>query len=94
MFAAVAEYADGWMPIGGRGIKAALPALHAACEAAGRDPASVSVIPFGTIPETGKLEYYATLGIQDIVLGIDHGARDHVLAELDRFAPIVEPFRG
>jgi probable F420-dependent oxidoreductase len=93
MFAAVAEYADGWMPIGGRGIKAALPVLRAACEVAGRDPSSVVVIPFGTIPEAGKLEYYATLGIQDIVLGIDHGARDHVLAELDRFAPIVAPFR-
>ena len=89
MFAAIAEYADGWMPIGGRGIKAALPELRAACEAKGRDPGSVEVIPFGTIPDEGKLEYYASLGITDVVLGIDHGARDHVLAELDRFAPYV-----
>lgn len=94
MFAAVAEYADGWMPIGGRGIKTALPQLASACDAFGRDPASVAVIPFGTIPDAGKLEYYASLGIEDVVLGIDHGARDHVLAELDRFAPICEPMRA
>lgn len=94
MFAAVAEWADGWMPIGGRGIKAALPTLRAEYERNGRDPDSVVVVPFGTIPEAGKLEYYGTLGIEDVVLGIDHGARDHVLAELDRFAPIVAPFRA
>ncbi len=93
MFAAVAEWADGWMPIGGRGIKAALPTLRAEYERNGRDPDSVVVVPFGTIPDAGKLEYYGTLGIADVVLGIDHGARDHVLAELDRFAPIVAPFR-
>ena len=41
MFAHIAEYADGWIPIGGRGIRDALPDLHAACEAVGRDPSSL-----------------------------------------------------
>ena len=50
-------------------------------------------MPFGTIPEAGKLEYYGSLGISDVIVGIDHGDRDAVLAELDRFAPIVAPFR-
>ena len=89
LFEAVAEYADGWMPIGGRGIKAALPELRAAYERHGRDPSTLTVVPFGTIPDAGKLEYYASLGIEDVVLGIDHGERDHVLEELDRFAPFI-----
>ena len=40
MFEAIAEYADGWIPIGGAGVRAALPDLYRACEAFGRDPAT------------------------------------------------------
>ena len=44
-FAAIAEYADGWMPIGGGGVRAALPELARAMEKAGRDPRSLSIVP-------------------------------------------------
>ena len=70
LLAEVAGYADGWMPIGGAGIRAALPELHRLCEAAGRDPANLRVIPFGTIPDPGKLEYYESLGIDEVVLRV------------------------
>jgi probable F420-dependent oxidoreductase len=39
VFAAVASYADGWLPIGGGGLAAALPRLRELAELAGRDPA-------------------------------------------------------
>jgi len=94
MFAHVAEYADGWLPIGGAGIRAALPALAAACETAGRDPASVRVIPFGTMPDEGKLEYYASLGIDEVVLRLPTAPRDVVLPVLDRYAPVVARAAG
>ena len=84
--AAIAEYCDGWLPIGGAGIREALPALHAACEAAGRDPASLSITPFGTLYEPGKLDYYESLGIEEVVLRLPAGTRDEVLPELDRLA--------
>ena len=51
LFAHIAEYADGWIPIGGAGMRAALPELHAACEAHGRDPKALRIVPFGTIPD-------------------------------------------
>ena len=38
LFHHIAEYADGWIPIGGRGITDALPKLRTAFEEAGRDP--------------------------------------------------------
>ena len=85
-FAAVAEYCDGWLPIGGAGIREAIPALHNACEAIGRDPASLSITPFGTLYEPAKLEYYESLGIEEVVLRLPAGDRDEVLAELDRLA--------
>ncbi len=88
LFAAIAEYADGWIPIGGAGIRAALPDLHAACEKAGRDPASLRIVPFGTIPDQGKLEYYVSLGIDEIVLRVPSGTADETLPLLDTFAAL------
>jgi probable F420-dependent oxidoreductase len=90
LFAQVAEYADGWIPIGGRGVRAALPDLHRACEDVGRDPAELRIVPFGTIPDPGKLEYYASLGITEIVLRVPSGDADAVLPLLDRYAALVE----
>jgi hypothetical protein len=89
LFAHVAEYADGWIPIGGAGVKAALPALHAACEARGRDPQSLRLVPFGTVPDPGKVEYYASIGIDEVVLRLPSAGRDRVLPKLDEFAALV-----
>ncbi|MBM3671976.1 MAG: TIGR03619 family F420-dependent LLM class oxidoreductase [Actinobacteria bacterium] len=89
MFAHIAEYCDGWLPIGGAGIRAALPDLHHACEAVGRDSSSMRVVPFGTLPDAGKLEYYESLGIDEVVLRVPGGGADSVLPVLDDFAEIV-----
>lgn len=94
MFAAVADYADGWMPIGGRGVTKAVPLLREAYERAGRDPATARVIPFGSIPDPGKLEHFASLGIDEVIVGLTYGGAEQVLAEMDKYAAIVEPFRS
>lgn len=86
LFAAICDYADGWMPIGGGGLTKALPELRAQFEAAGRDPSTLRCIPFGTIPDPGKLAHYASLGIDEVVLRIDEGASDDVLRRLDAAA--------
>jgi probable F420-dependent oxidoreductase len=88
LFAAIAEYGDGWIPIGGAGVRAALPDLHRACEAAGRDPASIRIVPFGTLPDAGKLEYYESIGINEVVLRVPTGDDSKVLPILDRYAPL------
>jgi probable F420-dependent oxidoreductase len=90
LFAHVAEYADGWIPIGGAGVREALPQLHRAVEAAGRDPAAVRVMPFGTVPDPGKLDYYASIGIDEVVLRVPAGDRDAVLPVLDDYSKLVE----
>jgi probable F420-dependent oxidoreductase len=89
MFAAIAEYADGWIPIGGAGVRAALPDLHRACEAVGRDPAALRIVPFGTLPDPGKLEYYASIGVTEIVLRVPTGDAELVLPILDDHARLV-----
>ena len=90
LFAHVAEYADGWIPIGGAGVREALPQLHRAADAAGRDPTTVRVIPFGTIPDPGKLDYYASIGIDEVVLRVPAGDCDAVLPVLDDYSQLVE----
>ena len=89
LFAHVAEYADGWIPIGGAGIRAALPDLHRACEAVGRDPATLQIVPFGTVPDAGKLEYYESIGVTEVVLRLPAASAERVLAILDEYAPLV-----
>jgi len=77
--------------IGGRGLGEALPRLRSCLEAAGRDPGEACVVPFGTIADEGKLEHYARLGVDEVVLRIRAGAEPAVRAELDALAPLV-PF--
>jgi hypothetical protein len=89
MFAHIAEYADGWIPIGGAGVRAALPDLRRAYESVGRDPDAIRVVPFGTLPDPGKLEYYASIGVSEIVLRVPTGDADSVLPVLDDHARVV-----
>ncbi len=92
LFAHLAEYCDAWLPIGGAGVKDALPDLHRACEAIGRDPAEIRLVPFGTIPSREKIEYYASIGIEEIVLRVPTGAADIVLPVLDQHAELLAEF--
>ena len=86
LFDHIAEYGDGWIPFGGAGVRAALAELHAACERRGRDPAGVQVVPFGTIPDPGKLDHYRAIGITEVVLRLPSAGRDEVLRALDEYA--------
>lgn len=88
LFAAVAEYADGWMPIGGAGVSKALPALAEAWSAARRDRPP-EVIPFGVNPTADKLEYYRNLGCTEVVFNLPSGDRDGLLRTLDELQPLV-----
>jgi probable F420-dependent oxidoreductase len=89
LFAHVAEWADGWLPIGGAGLRAALPELRRAFEARGRDPATLQVVPMGVLPDAGKLEHYASIGVTEAVLRLPSAPRDAVMPVLDAYARFV-----
>jgi probable F420-dependent oxidoreductase len=86
LFAHIAEYADGWMPIGGAGMRAALENLREAVEARGRDFSELHIVPFGVMPDPEKLEYYASIGVTESVLRVPGAPRDEVMPVLDAFA--------
>ncbi|MFJ9640098.1 LLM class F420-dependent oxidoreductase [Streptomyces sp. NPDC101178] len=86
LFAAIADHADGWLPIGGRGLTESLPKLRAAWEEAGRDPKDLQVVPYAVLPDAGKLAHYAELGIEEVVLQLPPAGEREVLRVLDGYA--------
>ena len=89
MFAHIAEYGDGWIPIGGAGLGAAIPELRRVVEEAGRDPRTLEIVPFGSVPDPGKLDYFTTIGVTECVFRIPSAPRDEVLPVLDRWATLL-----
>ncbi|MGI5338518.1 TIGR03619 family F420-dependent LLM class oxidoreductase [Streptomyces sp. CA-181903] len=85
LFAAVAEYADGWLPIGAGGLREALPRLRQAWADAGR-PGEPAVVPYAVHPSAGKLAHLAELGIEEVVVGLPAAGEGEVLRALDAHA--------
>jgi probable F420-dependent oxidoreductase len=86
LFAHIGEYADGWLPIGGRGLGEALPVLRTAWADAGRDPSALQVVPYAVHPTPGKLAHYADLGIEEVVVQLPPAGEAEVLHALDGLA--------
>jgi probable F420-dependent oxidoreductase len=89
LFGHIAEYAQGWIPIGGRGLTDAIPRLRDAVAGAGRDPDELRIVSFGTIPDPGKLDHFERIGVTEVVFGLPSAPRDVVLPVLDRHAELV-----
>jgi probable F420-dependent oxidoreductase len=89
LFAHIAEYGDGWIPIGGAGLTEAIPRLRDAVDAAGRDPSALEIVPFGSIPDPGKLDHFERIGVTECVFRLPSAPRDVVLPILDRQASLV-----
>jgi len=85
LFRHIAEYGDGWMPIGGAGMRQALEDLKAAMDEQKRDFDTLHFVPFGVFPDEKKLDYYRETGMTEVALRIPSGPRDEVLPVLDDY---------
>jgi alkanesulfonate monooxygenase SsuD/methylene tetrahydromethanopterin reductase-like flavin-dependent oxidoreductase (luciferase family) len=85
----IAEFCDGWMPIGGRYPLEAWEEVRRACAAIDRDPSEIELGLFLAPPDAGQLTELAGRGFSRAILGLPQGSRDDVLAALDNFAPLV-----
>ncbi|MFE0133866.1 LLM class F420-dependent oxidoreductase [Streptomyces sp. NPDC059037] len=85
LFAHIAEYADGWLPIGGGGLRESLPALREAWADAGRPPGDLYVALSAVEPTEGKLAHYADLGVDEVIVQLPAGEEAGVLEALDGF---------
>lgn len=89
LFAHIAEYGDGWIPIGGAGLTDAIPRLREAVAEAGRDASELEIVPFGSLPDPGKLDHFERIGVTECVFRIPSAPRDVVLPLLDEQAALV-----
>lgn len=89
MFAHIAEYGDGWIPIGGAGLAESIPAFRAAMEEAGRDPDTMRIVAFGSHPSPEKLEHFERIGVTECVFRLPSAPADEVLAVLDEQALVI-----
>lgn len=91
LFSHIAEFADGWLPLGGVDAATAVDDLRAAFEAAGRDPSTVDVIPYVAPPDRAALDRFAAIGVTQAVFLVPSAGREAVLPVLDRLAGFVTP---
>ena len=90
LFTHISEYADGWLPIGGRGLGEALPVLRTVWADAGRDPRALQIVPYAVHPSPGKLAHYADLGIEEVVVQLPPAGE----AEVRSPSQLCFPFRS
>jgi len=84
-------YADGWMPIGGRGgdTLAMLPPFREMLKAAGRAESDVPVTLFGVGMAGDALKRARDAGVDRVVFGVPPEAKDKVLPLLDKGAALM-----
>jgi len=81
--ARVVEYADGWMPIHGRYEGDPLVDLARACDAGGRDPASLTTLLFGAPHDPALIADYAARGCAGFIFLVPPERLHEVPAALD-----------
>jgi alkanesulfonate monooxygenase SsuD/methylene tetrahydromethanopterin reductase-like flavin-dependent oxidoreductase (luciferase family) len=86
----IAEFCDGWMPIGGRHSLGKWDEVQRACAAIGRDPDTIERGIFYAPTDEDDLEALAAQGISRAVLPLPQGGRDEVLSALDAHAPLID----
>jgi probable F420-dependent oxidoreductase len=89
LFDHIAEYGNGWIPIGGKGITDAVPRLRDRVAEAGRDPDALEITPFGSTPDHGKLDHFEKVGVTEVVFDLPSAPAEKVLPILDRYATLV-----
>ncbi len=91
----VAEFCDGWMPIGGRhDVGKAMRLLEEACTAVGRDPAEIELTYFYTKPDRAFIDALGEQGFARVIFKLGHqdGAMPaaEVMEQLDDLTTLIE----
>ena len=93
VFDRIADYAHGWMPIGGMG-SGNMDRLKEALEKRNRRIGDIDLVLFGAIPDPALIKGRIDQGFDEVVLTVPAGTAEDVLPVLDRYAEIVRQVKG
>ena len=93
VFDRIADYADGWMPIGGLG-SGNMELLKEAVEARGRRVEDIDLALFGAPPDAGEVRGRIGQGFDHLIFVVPPATEDVVLPLLDRYAEVVEDVKS
>ena len=89
-FTAIADYCDGWMPVGPRNFAARIATLHDYLERAGRDPSEVEIGVYGAKPDPDKWREWQSLGVSRILILLPPAPAEVVVPLLDEYRPLID----
>ena len=92
VFERIADYADGWMPIGGLG-SGNMERLREAMAAKGRKVEDLDLALFGAPPDIGQVVGRIDQGFDHVIFGLPPAPADTVLPLLDRYQALVAEAR-
>ena len=92
VFDRVADYADGWMPIGGLG-SGNLERLQEALAKRDRKLEDLTLALFGAVPNEDQVRGRADQGFDEFVFNVPSAGREEVLPLLDTYSTIVNNLR-
>lgn len=90
----VAEYADGWIPIGGRAGGASIDQLREACARRGRAFDDITLALFYPPLDEAELRQRVASGYSHLIFGLPSAGRDEVLPVLDKIAALAARLRS
>ena len=93
VFDRVAEYADGWLPIGGSG-SGNLAKLRAAVERAGRSMDEITLALFSAPPNEEALRGRINQGFSELIFPLPPAGAETVLPLLDNYGELALKLRG
>ena len=93
VFDRIADYGDGWMPIGGLG-SGNMERLKEAVEAHGRRLEDIDLALFGAPPDAGEVRGRIGQGFDQVIFVMPPAKEDVVVPLLDRYAAVVEEVKA
>ena len=95
VFDRVADYADGWMPIGGRGSSGVslgekIALLKRQAEEGGRDPESLNITSFGIRPDPELIARLQEAGVDRVIFTLPSQEKEEVTPLIDECAKLIK----
>jgi alkanesulfonate monooxygenase SsuD/methylene tetrahydromethanopterin reductase-like flavin-dependent oxidoreductase (luciferase family) len=88
----LAEYGDGWIPLGPRALEQGIGAVRDAVAASGRAPSALEIVPFlGRVAAQRHWDRGAAAGPTEVAVDVPHD--DSVFATLDTLGDAVAAWR-